>query len=690
MNNPSLGAILTADGDVSPGYEDIVEPRRGQSDLRWAAQEWQSSGSFAGSKHVSPEQAMTNIMASEGLQNIMEEVAKHRNVSLKEVKEESVEILKVMAHQQDISAIRKFAFFLAKMLKAMYNKIVVHRPGIELLRKAIKTCPVVLLPTHRSYADFILVSYVSFHYNLPFPVIAAGMDFYHMAYIGQLLREAGAFYIKRSFVDDVLYWAVFQEYVKMLVCQESAPMEFFLEGTRSRTAKTLRPKLGLLGCVCQYAWLKDVSDVLLVPINISYDRTLEEELYAWELLGIPKPKESTSGLFKAKRILKEKYGNVFIHIGQPVSVKAATKASFGPGIVDFHSALSAAQVSEIDCLALRLARDQMRLAAVSSFSFAAHFLLMRLQEGSTTVSYSELLCTVSEMLASVADNTQGSCCTLMLGGFRDAGELDACLRYAFQVHSNLVSLQGDAVFFSPFLASAASKRTNLDESQKKRFVLHLMLQHYANQSIHVLLPPSLLCLAVSCYGSSASSSYSANFDVALERYSKLLQLFSFEFIPPADKKQSFDEAVARLVKSGCGQSADGVLTVQHTSSPTLSSFYWSCLKPLVLTYRTAITVALRKEWSDEPSLVAAIRTAILEHFTETDGKDHSGESRSSSTLFSALSLDAIKNSVRALSKLGALRCQKSPEGGGVIPCRRLLSETFDLLTREDLPPPARL
>ena len=37
-----------------------------------------------------------------------------------------------------------------------------------------------------------------------------------------------------------------------------------------------------------------IDDVLLAPLSISYERTLEEFLFARELLGIPKPKESTS------------------------------------------------------------------------------------------------------------------------------------------------------------------------------------------------------------------------------------------------------------------------------------------------------------------------------------------------------------------------------------------------------------
>lgn len=37
-----------------------------------------------------------------------------------------------------------------------------------------------------------------------------------------------------------------------------------------------------------------VPDITIVPVNISYDRTLEEVLFAYEMLGIAKPKESTS------------------------------------------------------------------------------------------------------------------------------------------------------------------------------------------------------------------------------------------------------------------------------------------------------------------------------------------------------------------------------------------------------------
>lgn len=37
-----------------------------------------------------------------------------------------------------------------------------------------------------------------------------------------------------------------------------------------------------------------VSDIYILPVNISYETRLEDSLMVWELLGVPKPKESTS------------------------------------------------------------------------------------------------------------------------------------------------------------------------------------------------------------------------------------------------------------------------------------------------------------------------------------------------------------------------------------------------------------
>lgn len=40
-------------------------------------------------------------------------------------------------------------------------------------------------------------------------------------------------------------------------------------------------------------FMGEVADITIVPIGVSYEKPLEERLFAYELLGVPKPKEST-------------------------------------------------------------------------------------------------------------------------------------------------------------------------------------------------------------------------------------------------------------------------------------------------------------------------------------------------------------------------------------------------------------
>ena len=83
-----------------------------------------------------------------------------------------------------------------------------------------------------------------YHYLVLFISFVAA-DFLQMAGVGALLRQSGAFFMRRTFGQDQLYWAVFSEYMQTLLTNGDAPMEFFMEGTRSRTAKPLHPRIGL-------------------------------------------------------------------------------------------------------------------------------------------------------------------------------------------------------------------------------------------------------------------------------------------------------------------------------------------------------------------------------------------------------------------------------------------------------------
>lgn len=67
---------------------------------------------------------------------------------------------------------------------------------------------------------------------------------------------------------------------------------FFWKFSKSQSDFCIYCLAGVLSMVVDLYTNARVPDILICPISISYDRIPEESLCAYELLGIPKPKES--------------------------------------------------------------------------------------------------------------------------------------------------------------------------------------------------------------------------------------------------------------------------------------------------------------------------------------------------------------------------------------------------------------
>ena len=87
------------------------------------------------------------------------------------------------------------------------------------------------------------------------------------------------------------YATLFGEYVADILRQRHS-VEFFIEGTRSRSGKQLAPKKGLLKSLVQNYLNGKVSDVVFVPVVIDYEKVMELAAFAAEMLGYQKRKES--------------------------------------------------------------------------------------------------------------------------------------------------------------------------------------------------------------------------------------------------------------------------------------------------------------------------------------------------------------------------------------------------------------
>ncbi|GAH55631.1 unnamed protein product, partial [marine sediment metagenome] len=73
-----------------------------------------------------------------------------------------------------------------------------------------------------------------------------------------------------------LYAQVFTRYIKELL-EEGHPLEFYIEGGRSRSGKLILPKIGFLSILLQAYKEGYCDDLVFVPASISYDRIMEEK-----------------------------------------------------------------------------------------------------------------------------------------------------------------------------------------------------------------------------------------------------------------------------------------------------------------------------------------------------------------------------------------------------------------------------
>jgi len=175
---------------------------------------------------------------------------------------------------------------------------------------------VIYVPCHRSHLDYILVSYLVHENGFVPPHIAAGINL-NMPVVGSLLRRGGAFFLRRSFRSHKLYAAVFHEYLSTIQTQ-GVSIEYFIEGTRSRTGRLLQPKAGMLAMSVRSYLNAPVRPIMFQPVYIGYERLVESDSYTTELSGKAKHSEKLSDLRKIFGITRHNYGEAHVSLCEPI------------------------------------------------------------------------------------------------------------------------------------------------------------------------------------------------------------------------------------------------------------------------------------------------------------------------------------------------------------------------------------
>jgi glycerol-3-phosphate O-acyltransferase len=202
-----------------------------------------------------------------------------------------------------------------------YVKIQYDREELKALYAISQQYPVVFLPSHKSNFDHLVLMYVLYQNGLP-PNHTAGGDNVNFIPVGTFLRRSGVFFIRREFKDNAPYKFVLRQYIDYLL-EKRFPIEWFIEGGRSRSGKLRAPRYGLLSYVVASYQRGSADDVVFIPVSIAYDQIQEVGGYAAETTGTKaKEAESFGWMMRSILGLHHRYGEIHLRFGAPIALKA--------------------------------------------------------------------------------------------------------------------------------------------------------------------------------------------------------------------------------------------------------------------------------------------------------------------------------------------------------------------------------
>jgi fatty acyl-CoA reductase len=261
-------------------------------------------------------------------------------------------------------AIRSCGYVLAKIFDRCATRIQFDRPSFE---AAMLACPEgslpIVLPSHRSYLDFLLIPYLFFSrpdLGLPMPHIAADNQFARIPVLGRIIRAAHAFFLERGTgrADPALTAAV------QKLVDERQSVLFFIEGERSRSRAYGSPKRGLLRSLQSAG-----APMVALPIAIDFDRVPEEATFDAELAGGPARGVRLAVLARwLVRMLRGQIdlGTIQITCGEPIPFDQQTDCyDLATRVVQNMASVSAVSTYHLRCFLARAPQGEFDLDFLS-------------------------------------------------------------------------------------------------------------------------------------------------------------------------------------------------------------------------------------------------------------------------------------------------------------------------------------
>lgn len=278
------------------------------------------SRACSGPPSASKREVRRNVLADPFLRNYMQEYALREGLADEEVLDEASGYVGEIASDYRIGVARWVARFVDFIFDRFVDSLEIDKSGIRFITECDSRSRIVLVCSHKSYVDTLLMGYALLRSGLAPPQQAAGQNLTVWP-VGWILRHCGAFYIRRTFAGETLYKEVFKAYVRYLLIGNYVSV-LYVEGTRSRDGKLARPKLGYLSILADALRKGVCPDITLLPVYLGFDKIPEEGSHIKELTGGRKTSEGIGAFARIYRSVNTTIGRAFVKFGEPVSMRA--------------------------------------------------------------------------------------------------------------------------------------------------------------------------------------------------------------------------------------------------------------------------------------------------------------------------------------------------------------------------------
>ncbi|OAF72074.1 Acyl-CoA:dihydroxyacetonephosphateacyltransferase [Intoshia linei] len=607
------------------------------------------------------------------LKNAIYSLAKGDDYKMKELKLEAELIVDEINHQQSYNTLVMLSAISRKFLSNMYRHVYINHGGLENVKNLIlEKSPVVFLPTHRSYMDFIILTLVFFQFGINPPTIAATLDFQKMFYFGKLLKKCGAFYIRRNSSNNVLYTTILHVYIQqLLTSSKNHPLQFFIEGTRSRTGKSYYPKNGLLWSILQTFLRADVYDIKFVPISISFDVILEENLHVQELLGIPKPAETTSHFMKALSVINGDHGNIYINFGNVLSVREMANERINRLTTvrnswnrnHSHYPQEGIEKMFLDFVAFKVCHSQQQFHVIPFTSLVSLLFLTNINCNDRVVYDESFMIKLAKLIRFL-----NACGAITFGGSFSTLH-DKLVRQSILYLDGIISIENESLQLNwshiqvqqnKTVASPIVKSPNLF----KKSIAILRLINHLNCSIYFIAYKSLVLNIFQ--GLSKNKTLNISFNSLNVYYALMQKLFHLEFLIPDHLKETIQFLTEQGVVQKCDSLEDIFILPMHVeklkthfqihcNDISCENYSWklqiSHLFNIVVNTMQSYLIAYwfyfqvlkyQTDQFNQSKFIKTIQTYLIEYCsngTETY------------TAYSALSKKTIQNFIKSITKL---------------------------------------